>query len=30
LRIHLRPPVEVRRDYTARHAELMAAMPAAV
>lgn len=26
LDIHLRPPVEVRRDFTARHAELLEAM----
>ncbi|MBD3676882.1 MAG: HD family hydrolase [Rhodobacteraceae bacterium] len=26
LRIHLRPPVEVRADYTARHAELLAGL----
>jgi len=24
LDIHLRPPVEVRKDYTQRHAELLA------
>ena len=24
LRLHLRPPAEVRADYTARHADLMA------
>lgn len=29
LEIRLRPPVEARRDYTARHAELLAAMDGA-